>query len=140
MQESFLRLYSSRSFHIDTQESSGRISESSLLSNSKLYFRGLWSKHTRYLFLFHWSLSTNASLNLNLSMCRSSIVTLHHTKQLMSPGLQFTNQGRFPPFPTESTAFLFFSCAHHGVKDSSILPLTKLRGSHRHVWHSRCCA
>lgn len=85
-------------------------------------------------FLFYWGVSTNASLNLNLSLRRSSVVTLPHPKQLASPGLEFANEGRFPPFLTKSTDFLCFSyvckrretgqrergSAHHGIKDSSI--------------------
>ena len=70
---------------------------------------GLWSKlrckclHTQCLFPLHWGISTNASLNLNLSLCMSLIVTFHHPKQLVSPGLLFADEGRFPLFLTKST-------------------------------------
>lgn len=64
----------------------------------------------QYLFPFPWGISTNVSLNLNLSLWRSSIVTLHHSKQLVSPGLQFANEGRITPFLTGTRAFLCFSC------------------------------
>lgn len=129
MQESFLQIYSSRSFHIDTEESSGRISESSLLPSSNLYFRGVWGKHTQFLFPFHWGVSTNASLNLNLSLCRSWVVTLHHPEQLVSPGLEFANERRFPPFLTKGRAFLAFSVYAKGEIEKQV----RERGSAHHA-------